>query len=235
MTSLQVQPFFHPSLPSGSVAAFADMVSQDIVTHWFDKLPHQVQGAILKRQLEFTTGRLLIENLGDRLGIQTGFPLPRDSHGVPEWPSGLTGCLSHTSKSAFAIVAPAAIQNCGCDIELILSDELLRDVEPEVLTDLERLKLSDSEGHSRNLAVTLIFSAKESIYKAVFPTLRLFLEYSAFELDVMDEVMLRLHVNPEHPLADRLPQQVLVYYQVIGELVVTWTSPWNVETAPDEC
>jgi enterobactin synthetase component D len=223
----RIQPFTHSHLPRGGAAAVTDLIGDEDAAFWHGELPSQIQSAGQQRRREYTTGRLLLHALSERLGVSSSFPMATDSDGLPILPPGLVGSLSHTSKYAFALVLPAALGNCGCDIETILSDTLLHDTEPEILTARDRQALKITAGAlSPNLAATLVFSAKESIYKGVFPVLRSFLDYTAFELEFMDQDLLRFRVNPNHPMAAKLPETATVYYHVdaVRDVVITWTS-----------
>lgn len=226
MNSLRVCPFEHPLLPKGFIGASAPIIDETAASFWRGFLPSSIQSASLVRQREFTTGRLLIHDLAGRADVASTFPLAIQASGMPTWPIGHIGSISHTSTTAFAILGPASSENCGCDVEEIIPDAVMIHVEPEVLTAIESTKVTSSS--ARAVDVTLIFSAKESIYKAVFPTLRQFFDYSAFELEFKNDHMLRFRRNLAHPLADSLPDQATVYYSVDATTVFTWTSELDI-------
>jgi enterobactin synthetase component D len=106
--------------------------------------------------------------------------LARDVDGLPVWPGGWTGSISHSATAALAAVCPRATGiSLGVDIEEIAPAQVARDVSsavgrPDELAVLSKLPAA--------LAVMLLFSAKESLYKALYPQLRTFRDFTAARL-----------------------------------------------------
>jgi 4'-phosphopantetheinyl transferase EntD len=89
--------------------------------------------------------------------------VPRNRHGAPIWAAGFVGSLAH--DDTFALAAAAKIQDLssiGIDIEpaIPLPDEL----HEIVVTPDDVLASSEGATASRTL-----FSAKEAVFKAVYP------------------------------------------------------------------
>lgn len=85
------------------------------------------------------------------------------------WPAGVVGSITHCDGyRASAVARVRDILTVGIDAEphVALPDGLLPDIaRPEELTDLRRLRIEQPEIHWDRL----LFSAKESVYKAWFP------------------------------------------------------------------
>ncbi|MDH4023164.1 MAG: 4'-phosphopantetheinyl transferase superfamily protein [Gammaproteobacteria bacterium] len=135
-----------------------------------------------RRLLEFTAGRTCAHEALALIGSP--------SHGVPigpqrepVWPRGVVGSISHSGDLAVAAVAPATLLHAiGIDIEPALpldADLLGRICRPAELARLRR-------GPDTALRAKLVFSAKESVYKCLWPTTRQFLEFSDVEI-VLEE------------------------------------------------
>lgn len=120
--------------------------------------------------------RVAREILGE-LGFAAA-PLPRTSNGPPEWPSGVVGSLSHDDTIAVAAVARAeTYEGIGIDVEP--AAPLPADLVELVATPLERRRYTASVLESR-----VLFAAKEAIYKAQFPSERVFLDFQDIEVDL---------------------------------------------------
>jgi len=125
--------------------------------------------AVAKRRNEFRTARACARRaLGD-LGVVRRPPLVPGHRGAPTWPPGLVGSMTHCVGYAAAAVARVErALSVGIDAEpdLPLPDGVLAAVAlPEEVEHLEGL-LRARPGTAWD---RLLFSAKESVYKAWFP------------------------------------------------------------------
>lgn len=209
--------FADSALPPGCVAGYCQVLAPADIPQWNGFLPKGLTNVSLKRQSEFLSGRILLKNLLNRIGRSSEFPLPADHDGVPLFPRGVIGSLSHTSQVAFAIVGEDSERQIGCDIEHVFTVEVLREVKAEILNAREEALFS---AYDQTMYATLVFSAKESLYKAVFPRLRTFLEFSAFELIQIEPRSLVFKTTT--PLSD-VPEVLNVHFAAKDQFVVTWT------------
>jgi enterobactin synthetase component D len=142
-----------------------------------EQLHAQALGEIRRR--DFVTGRLALhEALGD-----FGAPLLTDDRGAPILPAGWVGSVSHKGAVAAALVAPAGGGWIGIDLELAAPPR--QDIARRILTPRELAALAAHADRGR--AVTLRFSIKEAIYKAVDPHVRRFVGFTEVELDFLDD------------------------------------------------
>jgi 4'-phosphopantetheinyl transferase EntD len=118
-------------------------------------------------------GRQLLERLG-----HAACAVPRSASGAPHWPAGVTGSFAHDARIAVAAVAMSRdVAALGIDVEPaeVLPPELL----DLVATPHERRRLDDDPYRGR-----LLFTAKETVYKAVYPLDGIFLEFHDIEVDL---------------------------------------------------
>jgi 4'-phosphopantetheinyl transferase EntD len=124
--------------------------------------------AVEKRRREFTTARMCARAALEKLGFPAA-PIPSGERGEPLWPAGAVGSITHCDGyRACAVARSSEIVTVGIDAEpnAALPDGLLADIaRPEELPWLRRLELDLPEVHWDRL----LFSAKESVYKAWFP------------------------------------------------------------------
>ncbi|MEE4484885.1 4'-phosphopantetheinyl transferase superfamily protein [Serratia ficaria] len=113
-----------------------------------------------KRQAEFWAGRSL---------MMRAFNLPtppgRMPSGAPFIPQGCSGSLSHSSQNILLLTGPAGLR-MGADIERDLAPISLQAVINRVATPTEKRWLHTLEHSRQRIAATLLFSAKEALFKA---------------------------------------------------------------------
>ena len=133
-----------------------------------------VAKAVPTRQEEFLRGRSCLRACLSRLGAPRGPILPAATR-EPVMPAGYVGAITHGAGGIVAVAARAtACASIGIDLEdtAPVDSEVLA----LALTPEEHALVVQSDEGAR-LAL-LIFSAKESIHKAVFPSTRRWFEFS---------------------------------------------------------
>ena len=124
-----------------------------------------LRGATEARRREFATARHCARTALARLGIAAA-PILRGAKHEPLWPDGIVGSITHCrGYRAAAVASSESILAIGIDAEP--DGPLPEGVERRVLRDEERRWLADAPAGVAWDRV--IFSAKESIYKAWFP------------------------------------------------------------------
>ncbi len=115
-----------------------------------------------KRQHEFSSGRYCAHRCQELLGLAPE-PILRQERS-PIWPStAYTGSISHCDIAAVATLSTAQ-KGIGIDIER--TDRVKERLFAALFTESERVVLADLP----SIAAAIAFSAKESGYKAIFPT-----------------------------------------------------------------
>ncbi len=153
-------------------------------------LPASLERAIDKRRREYLAGRISARRaLSDLLGTAVAEgDVAADDDDVPLWPEGVVGSISHGAGFGFAAVASASrCRGLGVDVERVVSAGQASRLGPRVLTDRELdLRWGENGDLTREEMFTLAFSAKESVYKALFPIHRRVLGFSDVELERRD-------------------------------------------------
>jgi 4'-phosphopantetheinyl transferase EntD len=155
----------------------------------FPEEEERIARAVDKRRREFTTVRRCARLALERLGVPP-VPLVPGERGAPSWPSGVVGSMTHCQGYRAAAVASAErFLTIGIDAEpaLALPDGVLDTVSsPE-----ERKHLAECAGAGRGAREVpwdrLLFSAKESVYKAWFPLTRRWLGFEEAEIEFAPE------------------------------------------------
>lgn len=155
-------------------------------------LPPALRGAARRRQLSFIGGRLCAERALDLKGASDAV-VRQGSDGEPLWPTALRGSITHTENSAHAVVL--SFEQCGgigIDSERVgaTGDEIVA----MCCTPTERRTWFGSAADP--LRATLLFSAKEAYYKAVYPVVRRFVDFAEVEIDAWDTARGELALHP---------------------------------------
>ncbi|MGB0513303.1 MAG: 4'-phosphopantetheinyl transferase family protein [Wenzhouxiangellaceae bacterium] len=155
--------------------------------HFGIEQPDSIRRAVPKRKAEFLAGRLAARWCMQQSGFapEPAPAIPIGQHRAPVWPKGVTGSISHTTNRAICALCPAwTAAGLGIDLEDLLSPSRADSVAAQIHDDRE-LQLAVQSGIAANAATTLIFSAKESLFKALYPRVR---EYFGFEQARLREI-----------------------------------------------
>ncbi|MET7285311.1 4'-phosphopantetheinyl transferase superfamily protein [Streptomyces sp. NPDC005573] len=143
-----------------------------------------VARAVAKRRLEFTSVRVCARRAMEKLGVPPQ-PVLTGERGVPLWPDGLTGSMTHCDGyRAATLVRATDLASLGIDAEPhdVLPDGVFGTI--AVGPERERhdvLRAALPEVHWDRL----LFSAKESVYKAWFPLTRTWLDFSEADIELV--------------------------------------------------
>ncbi|CAO5237865.1 4'-phosphopantetheinyl transferase family protein [Frankia sp. AgKG'84/4] len=137
--------------------------------------------AVDKRRREFTTARVCAHRALRTLGLPPAPILP-GPRGAPSWPDGVVGSITHCAGYRAAAVARAS-ELCTIGIDAEPNEANPQGVTQEITVAAERGWLA---AHlAARPAVRwdrLLFSAKESVYKAWFPLAQRWLGFEDAEL-----------------------------------------------------
>jgi 4'-phosphopantetheinyl transferase EntD len=165
--------------------------------------------AVAKRRIEFATARACARAALARLGEQPA-PILRGPRGSPQWPTGVTGSITHCDGYRAAAVARIShTVALGLDAE---PNARLPDGVPETIA------LAEERDHIAALAAAepgicwdrLLFSSKESVYKAWFPMTQRWLDFKSAHITIDPEGgTFRARLLVPGPLVDGAPLNVM--------------------------
>lgn len=142
-----------------------------------------VTRAVAKRRREFAVVRSCARRAMDKLGVPPQPILPGE-RGAPRWPAGLAGSMTHCDGyCAAALVRATDLASLGIDAEVHgpLPEGVLAAVSlPAEAERLRRLAAQRPDVHWDRL----LFSAKESVYKAWFPLTGLWLDFAEADIEI---------------------------------------------------
>lgn len=142
--------------------------------------------AVQKRRSEFTTVRVCARTALAELGIAPAPILP-GNRGAPGWPDGVIGSMTHCDGyRAAAVALDSSGASIGIDAEphgALPEGVLTLVARPEEQHRLAAL----AERHPGVHWDRLLFSMKESVYKAWFPLTGLWLDFQEASISVQPE------------------------------------------------
>lgn len=168
--------------------------------------PESLQHAAVKRQSEFLAGRIAAQQVLSRSGLAGRHPAAvlMGQDRCPVWPEQVLGSISHTTDKAIAVVALARrFDYLGVDIEQHLTVNSATEIASVIHTRSE-LDLLLQQGVPAHLATTLIFSAKESLFKALYPFVGQYFGFECGKVRRFSPVSNSLYLDFVHPLSGPL-------------------------------
>lgn len=145
--------------------------------------PQAIYHSTVKRQAEYLASRWLAREVFSRYGIQD-FILSNAANRSPQWPDGYTGSLSHSGGQIFLLTDPQG-RLCGNDVEQIMSSTVAAEITPLLVSPQEQQLLAALPAAPCQVA-TLVFTLKESLYKALWPRVRCELDFLQAEVVAID-------------------------------------------------
>jgi 4'-phosphopantetheinyl transferase EntD len=146
------------------VEAFQDVPGEPVFPGEEDMVTNAAEG----RRREFITSRRCAREALAKLG-QSAVAIRSGARREPRWPAGIVGSITHTEGFRAAAVAPISVlASIGIDAEQ--NQPLPDGVEQHVTVPGELEMLANFAGSPTGTQWgRLLFSAKESVYKAWFP------------------------------------------------------------------
>jgi 4'-phosphopantetheinyl transferase EntD len=161
-------------------------------------IPSELANAVPKRLSQFVAGRMCAMHALSKLSPALATTaIGIGPHREPLWPVGVVGAITHTETHASAAVAYTAdARGLGLDIEPLIAEETLPEVDGHIASDGELAALAPWD---RRWLLTTVFSAKECLYKCLFPLVRSYFDFRDAAVTAIDEtqgtVRLRLLVT----------------------------------------
>lgn len=150
------------------------------------EIPEKLKDAHPKRREKYLAGRLCAYLAFKKAGVASPQNISMSEDGSPIWPEGWTGSITHSEGLASAAIAKKAqIQSLGIDSEPLMTEKTYANVAARILFGKELEDLRPPTWSSVEWA-TLVFSAKEAIYKCLRPLCGAYFGFEDAEIDAVD-------------------------------------------------
>ena len=140
--------------------------------------PNGFERYVAKRKAEYLAGRYCAKMVLARLGYsQKQVPIGRDR--APVWPESIVGSITHSHGYAGCVAlrkTDSQLRGVGIDAEKIMSDNRAECLYGHIVNEQEKRYL-----HSPNCpwhtALSIVFSAKESLFKMLYPAVQQYFDF----------------------------------------------------------
>lgn len=156
------------------------------LTRYQDLHPEEreaVSGAVDIRKGEFGDARWCAHEALKELGAKNAGAILRGERGMPLWPDGYTGSLTHTDGLRAAVAAPTRyVRSMGLDAEP--AEPLPEGVLHAIASETEIAMVERMRSCGKHWADRLLFCAKEATYKCWYPMTRRWLDFDEAEIEI---------------------------------------------------
>lgn len=145
-------------------------------------IPEQIETYHQNRKAEFLLGRWCAFKAYEKATGKALGQLDIGDMRNPLWPKNTLGTVTHNENWVLSAVAIGEeLQGLGIDIEV--RDRVKPEIQRMIVTEDD---LREIDGLTQNELLTLIFSAKECLYKALFPQVHKFFGFEAAAVTKID-------------------------------------------------
>lgn len=186
--------------------------------------PAHLLRAVKKRRAEYLASRYCLQQTLATWGI-TGFLLSNGPDRAPVWPQGIIGSLSHTHQQVCALLTRRQDLVLGVDCEKMMTAEVARDTHKMLVSPAEKQRLEQC-GLPFTTALTVAFSLKESLYKALYPQVKQFMDFSGAEIMAFSADLNHISLRLTQTFSARLVAGSLFAGRVLlqPDRVITWVT-----------
>jgi 4'-phosphopantetheinyl transferase EntD len=147
--------------------------------------PTHLVNAVAKRRAEYLAGRYLARLVLEKLGYGD-FTLLRGEDCAPLWPPGIAGTISHNVDTALcAAHREQGTGGIGIDVETPMPAQKAEELWRGIISEDEYLWLRQ-QPQAFEQRLTLVFSAKESLFKALYPQVRRYFDFLDARITQLD-------------------------------------------------
>ncbi|MEC8623317.1 MAG: 4'-phosphopantetheinyl transferase superfamily protein [Bdellovibrionota bacterium] len=136
-----------------------------------------------QRKIEFVMGRICAKEALDKMsGSEDGLPIFKET-GIgmnddrsPSWPKGAVGSITHSPIGVMACTGKVEdFLGLGLDLECLNRSNSLNKIKNKVFTGADNLLYKElPKGFEETDLIGLVFSAKESLFKCLYPLAKTF-------------------------------------------------------------
>ena len=170
-------------------------------------LPASLEGAVRKRQVEFLAGRYCAREALQACAPEcAGAAIAVGPKREPVWPTAIVGAITHVQRLASVAVARRAdTGGLGLDIELPMDSERARELLESIAAADEVAHLVRLTGWTSAAVLTLVFSAKETVFKCLYPQVQRYFDFRDASVVDLDLERGRFSARLLRPLTPALP------------------------------
>lgn len=181
------------------VQAYTD----DLFVRHAIRFPSQLATAVTKRKSTYLAGRVCAQRLLLHLGLASpNVDIPIGADRCPVWPPAVAASITHTDMRAACIAAmDPEVLGLGIDIESLLAPAQATELKSQIV-DAREEALLRREFPTFEHGLSVAFSAKESLFKALYPSVGRFFDFDAAKVRAVQPSYVNLEIA--EPLSERV-------------------------------
>jgi 4'-phosphopantetheinyl transferase EntD len=191
--------------------------------------PPSIERSVTRRRAEFLAGRIAAKRALALLGVGD-FHVGVGTHRNPIWPVGILGSITHNSHTAVCAVARMkSVSALGIDLEHQVSLGTANNIKQSIIDRTEEAVLRKIPIPFET-AFTLAFSAKESLFKAIYPDVGRYFDFDSAKICQVDVNRNRFLISLRHNLSSRFVRGTLIkgcHYIACAEVFTIVSLPYN--------
>lgn len=184
--------------------------------------PASLSTALPMRRAEFLAGRAMARAALHALA-QPAPEIPIGPDRAPLWPRYSAGSITHARGHCACFAIADGNWQAGVDVEALASGHALESILSMTANEDERALIARQTDFPPDRLATLLFSAKETLFKGLYPLARRFFGFDCAELrTVPANGHLRLRLT--QTLCRELPEgeHYDIRFNIAGDHVLTW-------------
>jgi enterobactin synthetase component D len=151
-----------------------DIYRDELFSEFNILLPESLAKAVPKRKAEFLAGRIIVREAMRIMALPI-IDIPIGMNRAPCWPEGVAGSITHSGNQVFCLLSKKN-NGIGIDYEEIISGERATDIQRSIVSE-EEVSLFGEVSSDYNKVLTLAFSAKESVFKALYFSVKKYFDF----------------------------------------------------------
>ncbi|WP_445356039.1 4'-phosphopantetheinyl transferase [Microbulbifer sp. EKSA008] len=164
--------------------------------------PSSLVKAVPSRRAEFLAGRSCAHLALRELGVPVR-EIPIGINRCPVWPEGVQASITHAGNRAIC-AASTTSQGLGIDYETTIAAKTAEEIKRNIVSDSEESLLSES-GFPQEQWLTMAFSIKESLFKALYPLVGKYFDFLDAEITTLSPLQQKLELKILRDLSSRVP------------------------------
>lgn len=186
------------------------------------EMPQSMVSAIDKRKADFLAGRALT-NRALKLLDRPVENIPIGTNRAPIWPVGIAGSITHSLRMCGCLMTTQRDLLVGVDLEGKMKPSSLKAARKIALSESDRVHVDTQTDIDPETLTAMIFSAKETLYKALHPIAQTFFGFEAATLTSLPngttfDLSLTQNIHPILRSGDTFS----IHYRILENHVLTW-------------
>jgi 4'-phosphopantetheinyl transferase EntD len=193
-------------------------------------IPTTLNAAASSRKAEFLAGRIAANHAMLQLGVKPSI-VNIGKHRQPVWPAGIMASITHHNGQVFCLMCKQTLNTISCmqpgiDFESILSTQDLATLAPSIVKP-DELTIIARYFEQQEHGLSVIFSAKEALFKALYPEVGRYFDFLDVRLSNVDVEHSALELSLNGDLSPLLISGCMfkVFWRTIDNSVLTWACP----------